>query len=303
MFCFSVIIPLYNMYTSIVRADLVDDTHYYLNDLGALLDTSWAYGSTTEGPADILVGRDGGPAYLTGYFTLDRTNFRLDPVGGYDPECLPVADLAKGFTHAYSKAFGSVLLSPIPSRRSEFSEYSSNIRSLMDQVRPEPTERGFFADNNGEVNFVVRHRMFQERSTLGDPSDSQMDEPFRMINWPVPASCRKFHETISGTHKPAPIEAFVIGCNDLIRPSEYVSQLRGAVARVDFSLIHKVTVSFAPDGPSDDRVTRDVVRNSGSVVPSASGASSVQAISQRRRRFKEFKLYIRTRVAGANATV
>ncbi|KAG9088111.1 hypothetical protein FS749_002408 [Ceratobasidium sp. UAMH 11750] len=234
------------MHASIARTHLIDGVHYSLDDTNALLETSWACGSTTEGPADLLVGRDGGPAYLTGYFTLDHTNFRLDLVGGYDPDCLPVADLAKGYTQAYSEAFGSALLSPVPSYCTEFSNYCVNLRILMDRAHPKPVKRGLFTDNDGEPNLVLRHRMFQECVGPIDLSDSEDDVLFRMVNWPVPASCKDIHRAITYTHKPSPIPVFVVGSNNLIHPSEYVSQLHGSVVRVDFSLIHKVVGQEVP---------------------------------------------------------
>ncbi|QRV90291.1 hypothetical protein RhiJN_18309 [Ceratobasidium sp. AG-Ba] len=234
------------MYNFFASRHQNDNSCYPLGDADSLRDTSWAFGSTSEGPANLLVGCDGGPAYLTGFFTLDYTSFRLDAVGGYDPNCLSVADSNKGHYRAYLETFGSVVLSPIPSRFAEFSDYCVNMRILMNRAHPKAIERGLFTDIDGMTGFVARHRMFQERAVPCDSSDSEVEAPFRMVNWPTPANCKPFHEAILHTHKPAPVMAFVEGCSNLIEPSEYVQHLRGSIARVDFGLIHKVVGQEVP---------------------------------------------------------
>ncbi|KAG8709630.1 hypothetical protein FRC08_018220 [Ceratobasidium sp. 394] len=220
----------------------------YLGRKDILSNTSWSVGSTSEGPADLLVDRNGDPVHLCGFFTIEPSGFRLDAQGGYDRDRLPVADLGKGHVRAYAEAFGSVQLGPVPSRVEEFGHYLAIIRCLMDGIRPLPIQRGLFAENSGQPNLVVRHRMFKAFQEYGlkDSPINYESKSFEMANWPAAPNCMAFHKSIMATHEPRPVPAWVAGCNDPIEPSNYVSVLRGAVAFVNFTLIHQVVGTECP---------------------------------------------------------
>ncbi|KAG8728400.1 hypothetical protein FRC10_005010 [Ceratobasidium sp. 414] len=232
--------------------------HCYLGHQDMFSNTSWSVGSTTEGPADLLVNREGDPIHLCGYFTIEQSGFHLDAQGGYDQHKLPVADLEKGYLRAYAEAFGLIQLGPVPSRTEEFGDYLASIHCLMDQIHPLPIQHGLFAENCGWLNLVVRHRMFKEHGVKDSPLDYE-SEPFQMANWPVAPNSQAIHKAVAVTHNPRPVPAWVAGCNDLIEPLNYVSVLRGTVAFVDFTLIHQVVGTERPASQFMGLIERIVV--------------------------------------------
>ncbi|KAG8707403.1 hypothetical protein FRC08_000512 [Ceratobasidium sp. 394] len=228
-----------------IAGPYLDDAYCYLGDADAIRKLDWSVGYVSEGPSDVLVNRKGDFVRATGLFTIEHSGFRLNPLTVYNPDAPSAVDHSKGHVRAYSEALGSIQLGPVPSRYGEFLDYCANLRTLMARVHPLPIQRGLFVNNGNLSNLVVRHRMFKDRELKDSPFEYN-EAHFEMANWPVSPNCKAFHDAIAGTHKPCPVHAWVAGVNDLVHPSDYNSVLRGAVALVDFTLIHQVVGTEVP---------------------------------------------------------
>lgn len=53
----------------------------------------WTPGTTASGLEDILVGEDGGPAILSGLFTILPDRFGLNPEAGFEVGRLPISQV------------------------------------------------------------------------------------------------------------------------------------------------------------------------------------------------------------------
>lgn len=61
----------------------------------------WTPGSTSSGLEDILVGEDGGPAILSGLFTILPDRFGLNPEAGFEVGRLPISQVCPDMAISY----------------------------------------------------------------------------------------------------------------------------------------------------------------------------------------------------------
>ncbi|RXW20518.1 hypothetical protein EST38_g5329 [Candolleomyces aberdarensis] len=175
--------------------------------------------------------------------------FYLSACGGWTPAS-PFRGGPKSFAQCRPSAIAEDPRN-IPDIEGDFETGMRQMVELCNEQSPGPQAVGLIDWSNMYLHrgFKVGHRIFEKKSAgcqlavdEEEEEEEEEDDPeFRIDGWPVQnnAAAQAELNRLRDTHITRPIPAYDIAGNR-IRPSRYAAELRGAVVRLEFYLIHRV---------------------------------------------------------------